>query len=144
MKTSLEILKKANIIPKLRLAIKEEGKAPLPTGPHRVILIEDKAINGKDQNGNVIPMVRYIFEENGEKKRYDVSMKTVDGEIHYLVQRFAEVKEGQELILEMKKRGPKNYVSVSIVGDAHEVEVPGDDEEDRLQIDEDTGEVIPL
>jgi len=137
MKNSIEILKKANIIPKLRLAIKEEGKAPQPTGAHRVSLIEDKLINGKDEKGNVIPMVRYIFEENGERKRYDVPLKNKEGEVHYLVQRFAEVNEGQELILEMKKRGAKNYVSVSVVGHSSEAEIS---DEDDIQVEEDQTE----
>lgn len=134
MKISIEILKKANITPKLRLAIKEDGKAPVPTGPHKVILLEDKLINGKDEKGNAITMVRYFFEENGEKKRYDVPMKNNDGEIHYLVQRLAEVAEGQELIIEMKKKGIKNYVSINIVGEAHEVEVD-DENQDDIQED---------
>lgn len=133
MKVSIEILKKANIIPKLRLAIKEEGKAPKPTGPHRVTLVEDKLINGKNNDGVVVPMVRYIFDEDGEHKRYDVPLKTADGEVHYLVQRFAELQEGQELILEMKKRGPKNYVSVSVVGHSGEAEVGDNDDDIRIE-----------
>ncbi len=128
MKFSKELLVQAKIIPKLRLAIKEEGKAPIPTGPHKVKVISDKTQNGKDHEGKVVPIVRYIFEENGEQKRYDVPVKNKEGELHYLVQRLAEVEEGQEIILEMKKKGMKNYVSVSVVGHTSNVEV-GEDED---------------
>lgn len=112
----------ANIIPKLRLAIKEEGKAPVPTGPHRVKILSDNTQKGKDREGNIIPIVRYVFEENGEQKRYDVPVKNKEGELHYLIQRLSEIEEGQEIILEMKKRGAKNYVNVSLVGSDVEME----------------------
>lgn len=128
MKNSKALLVQAKIIPRLRLAIKEDGKAPQPTGPHRVKLISDNTQNGKDHEGKVVPIVRYILEENGEQKRYDVPVKNKEGELHYLVQRLAEVSEGQEIILEMKKKGIKNYVSVTAIGDTNDVEV-GDEEE---------------
>lgn len=139
MKSSKELLVKANIIPKLRLAIKEDGKPPVPTGPHKVKIISDTIQNGKDHTGKVIPIVRYIFEENGEKKRYDVPVKNNEGELHYLVQRLAEVEEGQEIIIEMKKKGIKNYVSVSVIGDSSDIEVGDHDDytdEEVVQIEE--------
>lgn len=128
MKFSKQLLVQANIIPKLRLAVKEEGKAPTLTGPHRVKIISDKTQMGKDNEGKLIPIVRYIFEENGEQKRYDVPVKNKEGELHYLVQRLAEVEEGQEIVLEMKKRGMKNYVSVTVVGHTSDVEVGDNDD----------------
>lgn len=132
MLNSKELLIKANIIPKLRLAIKEDGKPPIPTGPHKVKIISDSIVNAKDHEGKVAPVVRFIFEENGEKKKYDVPVKNKEGELHYLVQRLAEIDEGQEIILEMKKKGIKNYVSVSVVGHASDIEV---DEEEHYQED---------
>lgn len=130
MKNSKELLIKANIVPRLRLAIKEEGRAPKPTGPHRVTIIEDRIMNGKNpQTGEIRPIVRYIFEENGEKKQYDVPVKNDAGELHYLVQQLAEFKEGDELIIEMKKRGPKNYVSVIPVEGSNDIELGDTDHE---------------
>lgn len=123
MLNSKKLLIQAKIIPKLRLAIKEEGKAPVPTGPHRVKIISDGVQNGKDYEGKVVPIVRYIFEENGEQKRYDRPVKNKEGELDYLVQQLSEVPEGSELILEMKKKGIKNYVSVSVVGHSNDIEV---------------------
>lgn len=134
-KFSKEVMAKAGIIPKLRLAIKEEGKAPVPTGPHTVKLIEDKLMNGKDkETGAVIPIVRYTFEEDGTEKRYEVPVKDKNGEVHYLVQRLSEVEEGQMLKLEMKKRGVKNYVSVVLLTDAGEQHI---DDEEELEYPED-------
>lgn len=128
-KISKEIMDKAGIIPKLRLAIKEDGKAPQPTGPHTVRLIGDKLINGKDaESGKIIPIVRYTFEEEGLQKRYDVPVKDKNDEVHYLVQRLSEIVEGQELKLEMKKRGAKNYVSVTVI--TEQGEKPMDDEDE--------------
>lgn len=126
MKNSLGLMKQAGILPKLRLAVKEEGKAPVPTGPHRVTIIDDKIKKGKDEKGNIIDVVHYVFEENGEKKYYEVPVKDKQGELHYLVQRLSEVPEGSEIILEMKKRGMKNYVSVAIVGEQSEIEMDED------------------
>lgn len=137
MEYSKKLLVAANIIPKLRLAIKEEGKPPVPTGPHKVKIISDKTQNGKDHEGKVVPIVRYIFEENGEQKRYDVPVKNKEGELHYLIQKLAEVEEGQEIILEMKKKGIKNYVSVSVVGHSSDVEV---DENEDIHGDEEVVE----
>lgn len=134
MKFSQELLVKANILPRLRLAIKEEGKAPKPTGPHRVTILEDKIQNAKNHKGEVVPVVRYTFEENGEKKRYDVPVKNEAGELHYLVQRLAEFKEGDEIILEMKKKGPKNYVNVTPVDAGTDIEVG--EEEDHIEVGE--------
>jgi hypothetical protein len=60
--------------------------------------------------------VRYIFEEAGEKKQYDAPMKAKGGsDPHYLVQALADVAEGEELILEMKKAGVKSYIEVTRV-----------------------------
>jgi hypothetical protein len=127
---SQDLMRKAGILPKLRLAIKEEGKAPVLTGPHTVKFIKDELKNGKDQEtGKIVPIVRYIFEENGEKKRYEVPVKDKSGELHYLVQRLAEIKEGEELVIEMKKRGIKNYVSISQITHSGDVEVDEDEAE---------------
>lgn len=126
MNTSKDITKKANIIPKLRLGIKTE-RGPVSTGPHRVKFIADKEVKGADINGKEIDMVAYLVEENGEKKSYRVPKFNKQGEIHYLVIRLAEINEGEEVILEMKKKGIKNYVEVSPVNTTSRVEIEDDD-----------------
>lgn len=132
-------MKQAGVLPKLKLGLKEEGKAPISTGAHRVKIIEDKIQKAKDEQGNVIEVVKYILEENGEKKFYQVPVKNKQGELHYLVQRLSEIPEGQEIILKMKKRGVKNYISVAVVGEPTEIE---DDQED-LQEEPPTQGAVP-
>lgn len=134
MKNSHEIVQKAGILPKLQLGIKQDGSGIKLTGPHKVKMIEDKILKDIDrQNGKEIFVMEYILEENGVKKSYKTKLNGPDGRPSYLVQRLSEVMEGQEIILEMKKQGAKNYVSVSNVGDESAVEIGEDYEGDDEQ-----------
>lgn len=133
MKTSLELLKKAGIIPKLRLGIKQTKGGVQLTGPHKVKILEDKIIRKPHpQTGKETEYVRYIVEENGEKKMYDTKLKDDAGQLSYLVQRLAEIKEGSEIIMEMEKQGIKNYVKITPVGFSASVE---DDEDLPISLD---------
>ena len=125
METSKQILKTANIVPKLQLGVKTE-KGVVSTGPHKVKLIKDKEVKGTDQNGKDVAMVRYLLEVNGESRIYDCKKLDVKGDIHYLVQKLSTYNEGSEVILEMKKRGMKNYVDVKPAGESGSVEVDDD------------------
>ena len=119
-------MKQAGILPKLKLGERREGEngkeSVFPTGPHRVKILEDKIKKGKDDKGNIIDVVHYVVEEDGVKKFHEVPVKDKTGGLHYLVQRLSEVPEGQEVILEMKKRGIKNYINVAVVGEQMEIE----------------------
>lgn len=126
MNTSKEITKAANIIPRLRLGAKTDHGV-VSNGPHRVKFIKDKETKGKDFQGKEIDMVAYLVEENGESKSYRIPKFNKQGEVNYLVIRLAEVNEGEEVILEMKKKGIKNYVEVSPVSQTSKVEVEDDD-----------------
>src|SRR3990167_8360236 len=128
MKNSQDILKKANIIPRLRLGSKTE-RGVESTGPHRVKFIADKEAKGTDPiTGKERDEVAYLVEENGEKKSYRVPKLNKQGEINYLVIRLAEIKEGEEAVLEMKRKGIKNYVEVSPVKTSASVEVEEDED----------------
>jgi hypothetical protein len=75
--------------------------------------------------------VRYIFEEAGEKKQYDAHMKAKGGsDPHYLVQALANITDGEELILEMKKAGVKSYIEVTRVETGEQERVDADDGDD--------------
>lgn len=114
MKHSQELMLKANIIPRLKLAAKDEKGAVRGTGPHKVKILEDKLQKGKDpQTGEVRDITRFIFEEDGVKKQYDVPIKDKAGELHYLIQRLSEVPEGAEITLEYKRKGLKGYIHVT-------------------------------
>lgn len=126
MKNSKELMVAAKIVPKLRLGVKTE-KGVIPTGPHRVKLIEDKITTGKDVSGKQIEIVQYTVEENGDQKIYTVPVKNKEGQLHYMVQHLSEIVPGQEVILEMKKAGIKNYVSVLPVNNSKSIEVDDQD-----------------
>lgn len=134
MKASKQLLKEAGIQPKLRLGSKKTGGGVIPTGPHRVKMLGDKIVKGNDpKTGKEIDYVRYLMSENGETKTYQTKKLNDKGELSYLVQRLAEVNEGEEVILEMKKQGIKNYVEVSSMVGGEKVEIEDDEhEEDPL------------
>lgn len=131
MKLSLQLLKEAGIQPKLRLGNKKAKGGTESTGPHRVKMVADKMVKGIDPKTNKeVDYVRYLLEEKGEIKTYQTKKLNDKGELSYLVQRLAEVKEGEEVILEMKKQGIKNYIDVlPLVGGSTAVEMEDDEEE---------------
>jgi len=115
MKTINEILKQAKIVPLLRLAVQKEGGGEVGTGPHRVKLLRDKAakrINAR--TGKEEYIVWLYVEENGEEKKYPIPVKDKNGEVHYLIQRLGEFKEGDEIIMEYKRRegSVKGFIDV--------------------------------
>ncbi len=58
--------------------------------------------------------VKWIFEENGEHKFYSVPIKDKNGELHYLIQRMAEVELLDDIVLEAKKKGIRTYIDVMV------------------------------
>lgn len=136
MQTSKQVVKEAGIHPKLRLLTKEDGKAPVPTGEHKIRLLKDKEIVKKDLEGKDTPYIRYLVEEYGEIKTYDTRKYSKDtGEVSYLVQKLAEYPENSYVILEAKKQGAKNYISVRPVNKMEEVEVEDDDGEETTEFE---------
>ena len=141
METLKNILKKANITPDLKLFVKREGGGTQTTGPHTVKLIDSKIIKGTDfSTKKEIYLIRLLLEENGEQKKYDFPMKDKNGEIHYLVHRLADFKEGSEIVLEGKSQGGRSFTDVHPVN-----AVPETSEEDIPIINQDDdGEDIPV
>lgn len=113
MKVSKELMEKAGIKPKLKLGVKTE-RGVQSTGPHKVKMVSDKIVQGLDrETGKVIEYVKYVVEEDGTEKEYRTRLKHKEtGELQYLVQNLAQIEEGQEVIMEMKKAGVKNYIEV--------------------------------
>ena len=137
MKTSQELLKKAGILPRLRLGIKLTAGGVKSLGAKRVKVLEDKVIKGIDsRTGKQIEWLRLIVEEGGEKKYYDTKLRGLDGKPSYLVQRFAEIKEGSEIILEMKKQGAKNYIDVIPTDRVSSIEIEDDDTDIGVEAEE--------
>lgn len=129
-RVSKELMTVAGVVPKLQLGIKTP-KGVVSTGKHKVKILSDRIVKGADINtGKDIEFVEYTLEENGEKKIYKTRVKNKNGELSYLVQHMAMIKEGDEIFIEMKKQGMKNYVSVTPVMGSVEQEV-----EDLEEID---------
>lgn len=129
MKTSKALMKEANIQPKLKLGKKKAGGGVIPNGAHRVKMIADKVVPGTDpKTGKEIDYVRYLVEENGETKTYQTKKLNEKGELSYLVQELSSINEGQEVILEMKKQGIKNYIDVSSVIGGESIQIEDDEE----------------
>lgn len=137
MQTSKSIVRAAGIYPRIKLFTKEEGKAAKSTGIHKVKLIRDKEIKGKDPvTGKMVDKIRYLVEENGEMKTYDTNKFNKEtGEISYLVQKLAEFDENTFVYLEGKSKGIKNYVDVSLTSDTN-IEIDEDEDITEDEIDE--------
>ena len=131
--TSKALLKKAGLLPKLRLGIKQTKGGTKSTGPHKVKLLEEQIKKKPDQSGKEVEYVRLIVEENGEQKYYDTKLRGTDGMPSYLVQNLAEIKEGDDIILEMKSQGAKNYIDITPVGHSTRVEMEDEEEEEETE-----------
>lgn len=138
MKTCKEILKKASIYPKLQLARKKQGGGTESTGAHRVKIVADKLAKEFDpETGKEREVVKFLLEEAGERKTYKVPVLNKQGEVHYLIQRFGELREGEEIVLEFKRKGLKGYIDVLRISDSSEVEVGENEELPAIDLNED-------
>ena len=80
--------------------------------------------------------IQYIVEEQGVKYTWNVPLHNKKGEPNYLLERLMGIKEGEEVVLEMKRSGMNNYVDVRRIskptdiveavqyGEENETEVP--------------------
>lgn len=132
----------------LELAKKDDSGVPRSTGIHRVRLIKDELVKdvsvyvGKEK---VIKVqgIRYYFFEDGEEKIYDVPLYQKDyylalakkepnppKKYHYLLDKFAEIDEGDEIEIEYVQKGfGDGYIDVRKVENGVDgvVDVSGDD-----------------
>ena len=132
----------------LKLAVKE-GNAVRSTGPHKLRLIGCENATNKDyQTQKQIKGVNLLFEENGEQKKYFIPTLGDDGKFHYLIERFAEIEEGTELILEYQRRegSVRGFINVEVAGEegveqpTGEEEIPIIEDEEHGTSEEDIGE----
>src|SRR5436190_80774 len=148
METSKQIVLKSGLLPKLQLGIKT-AKGVKSTGIHTVKVISDSIVRKPiREEGDDGYYVRYVVEENGERKQYDTRMKQKGGvDPSYFVQAMANIEAGEEITLEMKKAGIKNYIEIvrTSVGEVERADMDEDDEPDRgageVPADEVPGEI---
>ncbi len=123
MKNALEVLKKANVVPLLQLATRKEEGGIEGTGIHKVKLLEDKLGKRINPRTGQEEIVLWLFvEEDGAKKKYPIPVKDKNGEVHYLIQRLANFKEGEDVYMEYKKiEGTfKGYIDIRPVSESTE------------------------
>lgn len=97
--------------PFLQLGEKLEGGGVRPTGAHTLTFISDRKVMGVDfMTKQPREEMEYIFEEKGQKKRYNVPILNKNDELHYFLQRMNDCEYGEVIILEMKKDGMKNFI----------------------------------
>ena len=126
-----QVLDKMGVIPKLRLAEKQDKGGIKSTGPHRVIVGPSKLGEEMDpETGKQRQIIQYEMTERGVKKVWNVPIRYRKGEPNYLIERMADIQEGEEIILESKRNGIKNYTSITRVNGSTDIE---DDDEHQAQ-----------
>ena len=102
----------------LQLAVKDERGAVVGTGQHKVRVIDCENAKNKDyKTGEMIQGVNLILEENNERKLYFIPTLGQDGKFHYLLEKFSQIKEGSEVIMEYQRKGVKGFIDVRPVED---------------------------
>jgi hypothetical protein len=130
--------------PRLSLGDQTEKGGVDPNGPHRIRIVADGRMTtvldrriGKDVEAISVPV-----EEGGIEKEWVVRVKDPEGNLHYLIPKLAELEPGDEVVVEMMRRGLKAYISVKKAG--KEVGGHGDGEENRGRVgDEEAGSDLP-
>lgn len=105
------------------------------TGPHHVKFIaEPLIVMGMDDEGKPRKMLRFEVQEKGNNYRWMVPLLGKDGQPHYLIERLLEVKVNDERILEMMRRGARNYIDVRKSDEAPEPPEEIEDEEAQEEL----------
>jgi len=147
MSYSEEVTNKARVEGKLPPAFLKLGEQILDEkgnkkgvkslGPIKVKFLGDKERDGQDMfTKEDRKEVAYLFEIDGIKYRYYVSLYSKDketkkytDELNYFVVKMGEYKTGDELILEMKKSGVYSFIDIQKAG------------ESEPTVDADTGDI---
>lgn len=120
---ALNNLKKAaekmGIVPRLQLAVQktdEKGKVlgVESTGPHRLKILADAELTeGSDpMTGRKRQEFHLPVEERGTKKLWVLPLYDRDGKENYKIAKLMDLNIGDEIIVEVRKRGAKNYTSI--------------------------------
>lgn len=136
-----EVAKVLKLYPKLRLGEMRENergnKVFFPDGKQHVVkIIAEPTTVMLNKNGKQVKGFKFFVQEGEQTFKWLVPLFNDSGEGHYLIDQMnsMDIKVGEEIILEMKKRGPKNYIEMRRVGDV----VPEDDTEEEGTIDPST------
>lgn len=121
MENTKLVAEKMKIVPRLKLGNKKIGGGVESTGAHLVKFISDSVVKGKDpMTKKEREEMKYIVEKNGVQYQWRVPLLNKQNEPHYLIERLMTIKEGEEVVLEMKKSGMNNFIDVRPVNQADE------------------------
>lgn len=128
LKNTQEVLKKANLYPKLKLGERLPGGGVKILDPKTVELVDDKIISKLDPKDlKEKYYMRYNVKHNGELRRYETLLQSESGDPSYLVQKMGEYKPGDVVTMQLKKAGQQTYVEVTSENDDVEHEaIPAD------------------
>lgn len=116
---NLKVAAKAlKMYPKLRLGEKIPGGGVKTTGPHKVKITAEPTTAMVNKGGVVSKHFKFIVEENGQQYKWFVPLMNKDAsEGHYLIERLMNVEVGEEITLEMKRQGGRNFIEVLRAGE---------------------------
>jgi hypothetical protein len=103
---------------RLELAKKDAKGVPQSTGPHHVVILRDekrddiRVFTGANSYKEVAG-IRYWFNENGQEKFYEVPLLDKSGRAHYLLEKFAELNEGDKIVIEYVRKGDKGFINIA-------------------------------
>lgn len=132
MKNVKEAARVLKLYPKLRLGEKIQGGGVKPTGPHTVKITAEPTTVMMNKNNKQVKAFKFVVEENGTLFKWLVPLTNEEGEGHYLIERLQDVEVGEIVVLEMKKRGARNYVEILREGDLDEQELPPEAAEEEI------------
>lgn len=144
----MENLKKAaetlKMYPKLRLGERREGTngkvSVHPTGPHKVKIVAEPTTTIVMKMGVATKVFKFLVNEDGQLYKWYVPVMNKDNtEGHYLIERLQFVNVGEEITLEMKKQGGRNFVEVLRAGDIADKQIEDDEE---IEMEEESSEPI--
>src|SRR3990172_8224726 len=132
MKNVKEAAKTLKLYPKLRLGEKLPGGGVKANGPHTVKITAEPTTTMINKNGKMVKAFKFTVEENGQLYKWLVPLLNEEGEGHYLIERLQDIEVGEEIVLEMKKRGARNYIDITKPGEEDtEDEIPVEEEDEE-------------
>lgn len=138
-----EAAKALKLYPKLKLGEKLPGSGVKSTGPHTIKITAEPTTTTIMKMGKPTKVFKFLVEEKGQLYKWFVPIYNKEGEGHYLIERLQFVAVGEEIVVEMKKAGARNFIEVRPVGDPGQSDHDSEDEvevepseDDQLQLEQ--------
>ena len=112
-----KVLAQSGYVPTIKIFVQKEGGGVISTGPHKVKVVKagKGAVNIKNPTTGKDELHVWLYlDEDGQQLRYPIPLQNKDGSLHYLVERMADIEEGETIVMEGKKSqsGMTNYIEI--------------------------------